>query len=195
MGQLTASTNNLSNITMKQHSLAQSVTKQLTVPVVLSAIVFAVSYLSILIYAPNYRLLETLAQNNYPLSVKMSLIWNLFLGGLITQSFFGVTLLLIIASLIGMNLALFLKSYQTVKKNGKAHFAVGGSMVLGFMSTSCAVMCGFSLLPLLGTTLGASFSAIDGIAFRIITISLLSVSLWYTLNSSRDNRSWISTKS
>lgn len=154
-----------------------------------SSVVLSCIYLSVLLYAPNYRLLGTLLTNTYPLSTKLSIMESLFIGGVQSQSVIGVVLLLLTAFLIGLNGALFLDGYQTVRKNGKAQLAVGGSMVLGFVSTSCAVMCGFSLLPLLGTTIGASFSILDGVLFRILTITFLALSLYYTLWSTSKSHS------
>lgn len=163
----------------------------ITVPTIIFSFVLAGLYLCLLIYAPNYRLLGTLLHNDYSFSAKMTILSSLFIGGFLAQSPLGSVLLLVTALLIGLNGALLLRSYRTVRKNGKAHLAVGGSMVLGFVSTSCAVMCGFSLLPLIGTTIGASFSILDGIPFRLLTVFLLSLSLFYTINVSKDKRAWL----
>lgn len=176
---------------MKYVTTAPFVRRIFTFRVITSSLVLSFIYLSILLYAPNYRLLVSLLHNDYTFSAKGSLLISLFFGGLQTQSPLGLFLLLLTALLIGVNASLLLGNYQTVRKNGKAHLAVGGSMVLGFVSTSCAVMCGFSLLPLIGTTIGASFSVLDGIPFRLLTVFLLSISLFYTVNAAKDKRAWL----
>ena len=169
-----------------KRTISASVLRSLVTPSILvSSLLVAFLYLSILFYTPNFRLLLTLLTNDYPLLSKLTIVGNLFLGGFLTQSPFGLVLLLLTAILIGLNIVLLTRSFHSFRKNSKAHIAVGGSMVLGFVGTSCAVVCGFSLLPLIGTTLGASFFILDGMVFRLVTIILLTGSLLYTLSNMR----------
>lgn len=179
---------------MKRSHPASFFRPLLSFRVLLLSLIIAFLYITILIYSPNYRLVFGLITNDYPIQAKLSIMGSLFIGGLSTQNPVGLGLLLVIALLIGLNVSLARRNYTSVRTNGRVHLAVGGSMVLGFVSTSCAVMCGFSLLPLIGTTLGASFSILDGILFRSLTVLLLVFSLYYTLYSSEDKRAWLKKK-
>ena len=115
-----------------KRTISASVLRSLVTPSILvSSLLVAFLYLSILFYTPNFRLLLTLLTNDYPLLSKLTIVGNLFLGGFLTQSPFGLVLLLLTAILIGLNIVLLTRSFHSFRKNSKAHIAVGGSRLCG----------------------------------------------------------------
>jgi hypothetical protein len=95
----------------------------------------------------------------------------------IVQGVYGSStgIVLIIATLTGINVALLVKRLIMLRTFGKIHLVIGGSIGLGLISSGCAA-CGLPLLAFLGISGSLTFLPFGGEEFPWITIALLLIS-------------------
>lgn len=134
-------------------------------------------YVISITYFLNYRFIIQTLSGNYPIIYKLKIFLILPEGIFTAFSPADTALAFITGLLLGINLLLvFLTS--TTLRGKKIKFFIGGSGVIGFISTGCAT-CGLSFLSLIG--IGTSFGllSLNGRIFHFISISALLFSIFY----------------
>ncbi len=142
-------------------------------------------YIALAAYSVNYRFVLSTINGNYPFLYKSAILFYLVEGLKTALSDSDLVLLMITSVLVGVNVALIIRSLHIVRKSGKVKFVVGGSTLLGFVSTGC-VSCGFSLISVLG--LGAALKFLPGVlALHIMSTTLLLLSAIYMVKKVNDS--------
>ena len=148
----------------------------------ISASLIALVYLLFVIYSMNMSLIGTVLVGNFPFLFKAKLLLAL-IGGLTTTMTIGSLILLIInACLTGITLSLTFRKIFLLKQMGNVHVVTGGSALLGIVSGGC-VSCGLPLLSLLGLSGSLLYLPFKGAELPILSIALLSLSLFLLLRS------------
>ena len=140
----------------------------LTIFVTLAYIWFGLSLL-------NYRLVM------YALTILFSVWLSIFTA----ITWIDSALLIITALLLGVNVSLLVFTTQRLKGK-KLKLVIGGTGLLGFVSTGCAV-CGFSLLSFLGLGAGIAALPFGNTSLYLLTIAILAASAVYMVKSLRNN--------
>lgn len=150
---------------------------------VLAAVLAILTFL-LAVWLPNFELLfEILSGSNTPLAHKFSFALNL-LGGITTNfSLFSATYTIAIAILFGLVVSMI--AYLLKQRRGVAagqNIALGsGAMASGALGVGCAA-CGSLIVsaavPSLGATAGVAALPLNGGEFGILSVVLLSVSLF-----------------
>lgn len=151
------------------------------------------SFVSILLISLLYFALSTLILNHrlvfqtfvgdYPLIYKATLTVNLLEGALTAFSKTDFVLLIATSVLVGINILFIAKTIIKLESQKmKLSFSVGGSAVLGIVVAGCS-SCGFSVLSLLGLSASLSFVPFGGMGLHLLAISLLLISLIYSLRT------------
>lgn len=146
-----------------------------------SILIISSIYVIFSFYLLNYRFAFEVITNHFPFLTKISLITSL-IGGIFTSiSPLDLLLLFITSLLVGINIYLGIKTINLLENNGKVKVSIGGSAVIGLVTTGCA-SCGFSLFSILGLSATFSFLPFHGLELHITAIILLIVSVIYMLN-------------
>lgn len=153
-------------------------TKKFMIPILLLAVV----YLILSVYLMNFTLVKITITGNYPIGYKFNLLVSLLGGMLTAMTGAGLVVLVLTAVLTGANLVLISKRFSVLKSSGKLHWVVGGSSLLGIAGSGCAA-CGLPVIALLGLSGSIAFLPFGGSEISIISLVLLSISLYFLLKS------------
>jgi len=130
------------------------------------------------IYAVNYQFFLTIIATNYSFIDKVEVINSLLIGSWAMFQKTEIAIILITSLLIGLNLALILKTLKKIKNSGKIALTAGSGGVLAIIGGGCA-SCGLTLLSLLGVS--SKFLPFNGLFMQAISIVLLIASAFYML--------------
>lgn len=150
--------------------------------IIVPALLIAVLYVMATIYLMNAGLVKDTIFGAHSLSYKWNLLVALLAGMWIAMSRFSLILLIIVATLTGLNLTLIVQRLQALRSSGKIHLAVGGSSLLGIVGSGCA-SCGLPILALVGLSGAMVYLPFRGIELSVIAIALLGSSLYFLLKS------------
>lgn len=150
--------------------------------IITPAILIAVLYVMATIYLMNAGLVKDTIFGAHSLSYKWNLLVALLAGMWTAMSQLSLMLLMIVATLTGLNLTLTVQRLRTLRSSGKIHLAVGGSSLLGIVGSGCA-SCGLPILALMGLSGAMVYLPFRGIELSIIAIALLGSSLYFLLES------------
>jgi hypothetical protein len=146
-------------------------------------LLIALLYFALSTLILNYRLVFLTVTGDYPLSYKLTLIFNLLQGSLTAFSATDFVLLIVTSVLVGLNVLLITKTIMKLKsQKGRLSLSVGGSAVLGLVVAGCS-SCGFSVLSLLGLSASLTFIPFGGLSLHLLAIFLLLLSLIYSLRT------------
>ncbi|KKP42964.1 MAG: hypothetical protein UR46_C0029G0009 [Parcubacteria group bacterium GW2011_GWA1_33_6] len=145
---------------------------------ILSTIVIAFFYIAITVYLMNVSLVKDTLFSAYSLEYKYNLMTSLFWGMWTSMSRPSLALLFIISFLTGLNVSLIVKRIFILRSFGKINFVVGGSSLLGIISSGCA-SCGLSVIAFLGLGGAIAYLPFYGIELSFIAILLLLVSFYF----------------
>ncbi len=147
---------------------------------VISILLITVVYIAITVFFTNNRfLIETLA-SAAPLSYKLLISSELFIGMFTAFGVWQGILLLITALLVGVNITLLQKSVAILHAQGRIRLSVGGVSVLSLVTTGCS-SCGVSLLSFAFPS-AALVLPFHGIGIQAAGVLLLGGSLLYSLS-------------
>ena len=154
--------------------------KKFIIPTVITAVVYVVTT----IYLMNTRLVFDAIFGVHSLAYRWNLLTALLFGMWTAMSRLSLTLLVIVALLTGANLTLITLRLFAIRSMGKLQFMVGGSSLLGIVSSGCA-SCGLPILALLGLGGAAVYLPFQGAEISAVAIILLIISLYYLLKSQK----------
>ncbi len=139
-------------------------------------------YLILSVYLMNFTLVKLTITGEFPIGYKFNLLVDLLGGMLTAMSGTGLLVLILTAILAGINLVLLSKRILILKSSGKLHLVAGGSSLLGIAGSGCAA-CGLPVIALLGLSGSVAFLPFGGSEISIISLALLSISLYFLLKS------------
>src|SRR5438105_4233630 len=94
---------------------------------IISICAITLAYIILSIYILNIRLLGQVLISNFPLTFKLSLLFNLLSGLWTNFSPLDIALLVLTGVLVGLNVYLAAISMKKLENTGKVHFSVGGA--------------------------------------------------------------------
>lgn len=144
--------------------------------VILPTLAIATIYFLGTTYLMNSRLAVDTFTGNYPVAYKFNLLAALILGMWSVMGTYGLTILFTTAILTGANLVLLVQRLTIMSRLGNVHFVVGGSTLLGVVTSGCAA-CGLPILSLLGISGSLAFLPFRGLELSYLTLILLVISL------------------
>jgi len=150
------------------------------------SIAIAVAYLVIVMFLMNSSLLVTTLLGNYSLDYKFNIFISLLLGMWNSMSGTGFALLVITAILTGINLSLLVKKVKSLKSQGNLKLVIGGSTLIGIVSSGCA-SCGLPILALFGLSGSIAYLPFRGIELSYLSVILLLFSLYHLIKTNSDN--------
>lgn len=140
-------------------------------------------YFSFSVLILNYRLVLASLIDKNPLSYKFTIIYQLIIGSYSAFSLVDFYALILISILVGLNVLVTAKIIKGLREEeGKFSIVFGGSTVLGVLATGCS-SCGFSVISLLGLTSALSIIPLGQSGLTIVVISLLALSLLYSVRT------------
>lgn len=151
-------------------------------------IFIASAYIILVTYLMNIQLVGNTIIGSFPLSYKVNLLVDL-LGGMWTaMTPIGLSVLIITALLTGANLTLVTERISSLRSSSNLHFVVGGSTLLGVISSGCAA-CGLSIISLLGLTGSLVYLPLRGEELSYLSVVLLTVSPYFILRGYKADQS------
>lgn len=149
-------------------------------------IIIASLYYLLFIFLNNYSLILTTFYSSFQLQAKVQLLFLLLLGSGNSMDLLNLFSLIIIAVLTGINFVLLFEKIQLLQASGSLKLIVGGSSILGIVSSGCA-SCGLPLLAFIG--LGGSLSILPfhGYEFSILSIIALTISAFVLFQKRKQN--------
>lgn len=152
----------------------------------LKVILIAYLYYLLFILLNNYSLILTTFSSSFQLQAKVQVLLSLIIGSGTSMTVSNLIILCLIALLTGINMVLLFEKIQFLQASGSLTFLVGGSSVLGIVSSGCA-SCGLPLLAFLG--LGSSLSVLPfhGYEFSILSILALTLSTYILSQKRKQN--------
>jgi len=145
---------------------------------IVSTIIIASVYVLVSVYMMNGDLVKNTLLGNFSLDYKFTLMMALLQGMWTAMSGAGLFILFTIALLTGINLTLVLKRLSLLRSAGNMHLVVGGGSLLGFIGSGCSA-CGLPILSLLGLSGSVPYLPFRGTELSIISVLLLSMSLFF----------------
>lgn len=155
---------------------------------ILFILLIASFYITFVTYLMNTSLVLFTVTGGYPLEYKFKLLLSLLQGMWTAMSGIGLLTLFITAILTGANLTLLFQRIVYLKSAGNLKLIVGGSSILGLVSSGCAA-CGLPILALLGLSGSIAYLPLRGIELSYISIFLLLGSFYLLVKSSDQMRS------
>ncbi len=152
--------------------------------VLFSSFLIALLYLLFVVFVMNNSLILTTLFGNFPFIFKLKLFLALIQGLTTTMTTINLILLVINACLTGITLSLTFRKIFLLRQMGNVHVVTGGSALLGIVSGGC-VSCGLPLLSLLGLSGSLLYLPFKGAELPILSIGLLSLSLFLLLRSQK----------
>lgn len=153
--------------------------------IVIYSLLIAAGYLILVTYLMNYRFVIETIFGNYPINYKLNILIGLLEGLNTNMTNISLGVLIVIATLTGLNLALLMQRLSLLKSSKKLRLMVGGSSIVGIVGSGCAA-CGLSMLALIGLGGSLTYLPFRGTELSIITVILLAYSLYIlTKNQSK----------
>jgi len=150
-------------VNKERESMKEMWSKKIITP----TIIIAVFYIVTTVYLMNASLVKDALFGIHSLNYKWNILIAFLVGMWTAMSGLSLFLLITVAILTGLNLMLTVERLRSMRSSGKMHLAIGGSSILGIVSSGCA-SCGLPILALLG--LGG---AIAYLPFRGVELSLV----------------------
>lgn len=151
---------------------------QFTRTIFFGATTIALLYIVASVYAVNRTILFSTLTGNFPLSYKYNLFISLLINSWAMYQPLEAVLLVCIAVLMGVNVALIVKLFGSMRGKNGLRMSFGGSTVFAIVSAGCP-SCGISVLSLLG--ISSPLLPFQGIPLQLISLALLCGSIAYTL--------------
>ncbi len=145
-----------------------------------STLLIAILYYVFFIFLNNYSLVYSTVVAQFPMHTKLNIIVSLLTGIGTSLSGLNIIILGIVAVLTGLNSTLLFQNLKVMKSYGSMKVVVGGSSLLGLVSTGCA-SCGLPLLAFLGLGSSVSFLPLKGLELSLLTIILLLTSTFFLI--------------
>lgn len=142
----------------------------------------SVMYLILTILLMNSSLVGLTIFGDYPLSYKLQLLYDLISGVQATMTTQSLVILLLTASLVGINLTLIVARAVALRNQGHMRLVVGGSSLLGIAGSGCAA-CGLPVLSVFGLSGGALSLPFKGQELSIGSLVMLLISLYFLLQT------------
>lgn len=155
-----------------------------TKKVIISSLIIGVIYTLFTVYAMNGVLVKDTLLGDFPLDYKFNIMIALLAGMWTAMTGAGLLILIATAFLTGINLTLVFKRFVRLGSGGKLHLVIGGSSLLGIVGSGCAA-CGLPILALLGLSGSVVYLPFRGTELSIISVILLSVSLYLMVRSNQ----------
>ena len=134
-------------------------------------LVIAFAYLIVALSLIDFRVVQNILQNSFGISLKIQILFQLFISLIRTMPLSGV-ILITSALLTGANLVLLKRSLSSL------HLVVGGSSFLAIVSGVCGA-CGLSVLSVLGLGTSLTFLPLRGLELSLFSVILLLISSFY----------------
>src|SRR5579859_7604456 len=144
------------------------------------AMPFALLYALFTLYLFNYRLLIETWGGNFPLTYKFAVMIALLQGFHTLFTPFDLTLLIVMALLVGINCMVTFSTIRRIKQQGNVTLSIGGASVIGLATAGCST-CGISLFALFGLSSAVSSLPFHGLELHSIAFVLLLGSLVYMI--------------
>ncbi len=142
----------------------------------------AVVYIFLAVYLMNFSLVKDTVFGSFPLSYKFNLLVAL-LGGMWTaMTRISLMLLIVTATLTGINITLLALRLLVLRGGGKLHVMVGSSSLLAIVSSGC-VACGLPILSLLGLSGSIIYLPFQGTEISVVAVLLLCMTLYFMVVS------------
>jgi hypothetical protein len=141
--------------------------------------VITLIYLMVSMLLPNYRLIYSLPSSSMGFFEKVEFFILLFVGSFSSYSILENALTITTGILVGLNLALYLKSLRLVAKPS-SHVSMSSQAFFGMAVGGCS-SCGTSLISIMAGALGISILPFQIHLLQIFSILLLTFSFFYTL--------------
>jgi len=154
--------------------------------VIISAVI-SIIYLIVVTFLMNSSLLIATILGNFGIEYKFKIFISLFFGMWTSMSGTGFALLIITAILTGINLVLLTKKLKSLKSQGNLKIVVGGSSLIGIISSGCA-SCGLPILALLGLSGSVAYLPFRGIELSYLSVILLLFSLYHLIKANNKNK-------
>lgn len=143
----------------------------------ITSLLIAVAYIFIIIMLMNNNLVKDTLLGTYSFAYKLKIVIGLMQGMWTSMSGIGLFLLITIALLTSLNISILSVKIKTLKSQGNLQFMVGGSSILGVISSGCAA-CGLPILAILGLSGSLAFLPLRGMELSYISVIILSCSLY-----------------
>lgn len=127
----------------------------------------------------NNNLIKDTFLGTYDLAYKLKIVVGLMQGMWTSMSGIGLFLLVTVATLTGLNISILSEKIKTLKSQGGLKFVVGGSSILGAVSSGCAA-CGLPILAILGLGGSVAYLPLQGMGLSYLSVLFLLIS-FYTL--------------
>lgn len=160
------------------NTYARTLKKELRGKSLLIALCLALTYILVSVYIANYSLIISTALGDHPFAYKQTVLLSLLTGSWGMFRPIETILLIVIALLMGINMALMGKTLRDMKSKKGVRLSFGGSSMLAVVSVGCPG-CGISLLSVAGVS--SSFLPFQGVPMQVASIILMVGSLVYIL--------------
>ena len=150
--------------------------------VIISAFIIAIVYIILVVYLMNLRFVEDTLFGNYPLHYKWTIMWALLEGLNTSMTKIALAILILTSLFTGINLTIVTVRLKSIKGNGKLHFMVGGSSIVGIVGSGCA-MCGLPILVLLGLSGSLAYLPFQGQEISVVGLILLLIAFYSLVTS------------
>lgn len=154
--------------------------------ILLSSLIIALFYITLITLLMNTSLVGNTFLGSYGFLYKIKIVTGLIRGMWISMSGIGFFLLIITAVLTGLNLSLLLQRVKNLKSQGNLRLIVGGSSIIGVISSGCAA-CGLPILTFLGLAGSVAFMPLRGMELSYLSVLMLSYSLYLLVGPIPDN--------
>ena len=134
----------------------------------------ALLYIVASVYAINRIIIFSTATGDFPLDYKISLLSSILTGSWQMYSPTEAFLTVLIALLLGINIALVVKLMTSLRGKNGVRMSFGGSSLFALVSTGCP-SCGVSILSLVG--ISSPLLPLQGVALQVISVMLLAGSI------------------
>lgn len=148
---------------------------------ILKSIFFGSTYLTVSIIFINYKSFWSFFSSEYEILSKTRVLILIFLGSFQSLSGNDIALLLITATLFGLNVELVLRKMKFLASLGSLHIAFGTGLI-SLAATGCA-SCGLSIASIVGLSAALVSLPFHGLELYVISILILLFSLFYNLQT------------
>lgn len=153
---------------------------------IFSSAFIATTYMFAISMLMNISLVKDTFSGSYSFTYRLNIVIGLIQGMWTSMSGTGLFLLIATAILTGLNISILSERIKTLKSQGNLKFVVGGSSILGVISSGCAA-CGLPILAILGLGGSLAFLPLRGMELSYISILVLSYSLYLLLKPNPTN--------
>lgn len=153
---------------------------------VIVATAISIIYLVIVTFLMNNNLVIATILGDYGVEYKLKILISLLLSMWSSMTTVGFVLLILTAILTGLNISFLAKRIKDLRKQGKLKLVVGGSTLIGIVSSGCA-SCGLPILSLLGLSGSVAYLPLRGMELPYLSVIILSLSLYFLIKQSKTN--------